>query len=326
MSYETRTEWQYEEYVNWMNDGSKINTNVVELQLNCNETYDLSILIYNLINLEKLYCSNIRSLPNTLNKLKKLRILYCTHSVSLTVLPESIGNIINLQELFCYNCRIKYLPESICNLTNLKSLDCEKNELTYLPESIGNLTNLMRLNCEYNKIHFLPDSICNLTKLQFLNCSINCLRTLPKSIGNLQNLVYLDCQMNIISTLPISMVKLKKLQIFQFYGDIYLPTELRIFLHNLKNKLAIDVHTESINNSLIDSINNLTIDNLTMNDLIDNIIINIEWTTQYIIKDDILNEYIKKSLLKYLDDKTICKNLLLDFNELLSHIIIKIEN
>jgi Leucine-rich repeat (LRR) protein len=112
----------------------------------------------------------------------------------LTELPESIGNLINLQVLSCDYNHLQQLPktpvstcESIAsangcfgNLINLQRLYCNSNQLKYLPESIasangcfGNLINLQVLYCGYNKLRELPESIGNLIKLQQLYCKKN---------------------------------------------------------------------------------------------------------------------------------------------------------
>ena len=84
------------------------------------------------------------------------------------------------------------LPESIGNLTQLESLDIRGNQLTKLPESIGNLTQLNELDLSGQKLTELPESIGNLTRLNSLNLDGNQLTDLPISIGNLSNLRHLS--------------------------------------------------------------------------------------------------------------------------------------
>lgn len=70
----------------------------------------------------------------------------------LTMLPESIGQLINLQSLnlsgdYRNSVNLTMLPESIGQLTNLQSLNLKWcKELTMLPEWIGQLTNLQSLD------------------------------------------------------------------------------------------------------------------------------------------------------------------------------------
>ena len=68
---------------------------------------------------------------------------------------------------------ISSLPESIANLVNLQELDLGWNNLTYLPENIGNLVNVRKLHLWGNKLTSLPESFGNLVNLQELELSDN---------------------------------------------------------------------------------------------------------------------------------------------------------
>jgi internalin A len=103
----------------------------------------------------------------------------------LTTLPESIGNLVNLQYLnLCYN-QLTILQEPIDNLVNLKELYLDHNKLTTLPELIGNLVNLTYLSLGYNQLTALPESISRLVNLKYLYLNNNRLTTLPASILNI---------------------------------------------------------------------------------------------------------------------------------------------
>ena len=104
---------------------------------------------------------------------------------TLTELPESIGNLTSLVQLYIDDNNLTTLPESIGNLSNLFYLVANFNNLTALPESIGNLSNLIFLDLGYNEISYIPDSIGNLANLQTLWIFDNQLSTLPDSICSL---------------------------------------------------------------------------------------------------------------------------------------------
>jgi Leucine-rich repeat (LRR) protein len=53
--------------------------------------------------------------------------------MDLGVLPECIGQLVNLQELHLRSCKLETLPESFGNLVNLKILDLDKNNIKTLP-------------------------------------------------------------------------------------------------------------------------------------------------------------------------------------------------
>ena len=74
------------------------------------------------------------------------------HGNDLSVLPDSIQNLVNLDRLCLWDNRLTHLPEWIGNLTNLTSLDLSVNQLTCLPDSIKNLKNLDYLCLYWNEL------------------------------------------------------------------------------------------------------------------------------------------------------------------------------
>ena len=66
----------------------------------------------------------------------KLRITGWKNLISL---PESIGNLVNLQELDLGWNNLISLPESFGNLVNVRKLHLWGNKLTSLPESFGTI-------------------------------------------------------------------------------------------------------------------------------------------------------------------------------------------
>ena len=79
-------------------------------------------------------------------------------------IPDSIGNLINLEILFLNNNQINILPDSFGNLINLQKINLDNNQITILPDSIGNLINLRDLYLTYNKIMILPNEILKIKK------------------------------------------------------------------------------------------------------------------------------------------------------------------
>tara|TARA_Y100001970_G_scaffold260578_1_gene342800 strand:+ start:641 stop:1870 length:1230 start_codon:yes stop_codon:yes gene_type:complete len=100
------------------------------------------------------------------------------------------------------NIILSDLPESIGNLGGLVQLYIDDNELQSLPESIGNLTNLLYLIANFNNLQSLPDSIGDLENLIWLDVGYNQIEYVPSSIGSLSNLIYLWLFDNQISYVP----------------------------------------------------------------------------------------------------------------------------
>ncbi|HKZ40039.1 MAG TPA: hypothetical protein VJ044_03705 [Candidatus Hodarchaeales archaeon] len=84
----------------------------------------------------------------------------------LAVLPETIGNFINLHELFLDDNKLVHLPDSIENLTSLRQFHLFDNKLTKLQESLGKLTNLRHLTLSLQDLALIPDSLAKLPTLE----------------------------------------------------------------------------------------------------------------------------------------------------------------
>ena len=173
--------------------------------------------------------------------------------LGLRKLPESIGQLIQLQELNLSSNELRELPESIGQLSQLQSLNLSFTRLTGLPELIGQFSQLKELNLSYNQLRELPESIGQLSQLQSLNLSSNELRELPKSIGQLSQLKELNLSYNQLTGLPESIGQLSQLQSLNlFKGELQ---SLPISFGNLTQLETLVLHgnnltLESESNSL----------------------------------------------------------------------------
>ncbi len=196
----------------------------------------------------------LKELPQSIGNLSNLQTLNIS-SNQLDELPESIGKLSNLQTLNISYNQLDELPESIGNLSNLQTLYISYNQLKELPEFIGNLSNLQTLNIPSNQLDELPESIGKLSNLQTLSISYNQLKELPESIGNLSNLQRLNISYNQLKELPESIGNLSNLQTLVMF-NIHLK-ELPESIGNLSNLQMLDISNNQLK-ELPESIGNLS--------------------------------------------------------------------
>lgn len=116
--------------------------------------------------------------------------------MSLTELPESLGQLTQLRRLDLSYNYLSFLPESLGQLTQLQRLDLFSNELLLLPESLGQLTQLQELDLRSNRLSSLPESLGQASQLHFINLRFNQISSLPASLSQLAQLQRLDLREN----------------------------------------------------------------------------------------------------------------------------------
>ncbi|KAK4877286.1 hypothetical protein RN001_009792 [Aquatica leii] len=106
------------------------------------------------------------------------------HDNAFVTIPQDIGFLTNLLELYLNDNHIKKLPSSICGLKKLQILDLSNNMLKDLPEDLGNLTNLRRLSIQENKISRLPKSLSGAQRIQDIIVTTSNLVYPPTEVAN----------------------------------------------------------------------------------------------------------------------------------------------
>jgi internalin A len=205
-------------------------------------------------------------LPEELRQLQQLEELNLSFN-TIKALPEWIGQLSNLTSLNLSNNQLNYLPEWISQLSNINSLDLSLNTINYLPEWIGQLSNINSLNLSLNTIDTLPEWIGQLSNLTSLNLNYNQIKTLPESIGQLSNLTSLNLSNNQINTLPESIGQLINLTFLNLnYNQINtLPESIGQSI----NLTSLNLSNNQINTlpKLIGQLISLTFFNLSNNQI-----------------------------------------------------------
>ncbi len=170
----------------------------------------------------------LAELPESLGQLTQLQRLDLSAN-RLTALPEWLGQFTQLQELNLAANQLTELPESLGQLTQLQELNLAQNQLTKLPKWLGQLTQLQQLYLYFNRLTELPEWLGQLIQLRVLFLSQNQLTELPDWLGQLTQLLTLDLSNIELKVLPESLGQLTQLQVLYLDEDqlTALPLSLR---------------------------------------------------------------------------------------------------
>lgn len=137
---------------------------------------------------------SITSVPDDAEALFKLSTSLNLSANALTVLPDWIASLTQLEFFSLASNGLTALPSNLGLLPNLRELDIRSNKLVALPEQIA-WSLLQDLDMSGNLLTQLPD-MSQLGSLTELNLQRNLLTSLPPSVGALKSLARLCAQQN----------------------------------------------------------------------------------------------------------------------------------
>ncbi|TVU49375.1 hypothetical protein EJB05_00683, partial [Eragrostis curvula] len=144
-------------------------------------------------------CGILATLPESIGRLKKLRVLEFKYCSSVRSLPQSLGGCDNLQSLYLSHCGLKDIPDSVANINKLRVLSvvhCLSLQRLLPSEFFGKLCNLGTITIsDCRDLQCLPQCISLLSHIEHVDLT-RCrnLEELPEGIGNLTKLQVLNLQ------------------------------------------------------------------------------------------------------------------------------------
>ena len=148
--------------------------------------------------------ASLRTLPNDLVFVKTLRQLIADGCVSLSSLPEALGEAQDeLRTVRARRCRLTRCPEGVALARALETLDLGSNSIAFLPDALGGAQqpSLRVVRVDDNLLRRLPRDLQCADALEILDCSSNALRDVAPLVG-CGSLVDLNVADNAIAEMP----------------------------------------------------------------------------------------------------------------------------
>ncbi|KAL3698350.1 hypothetical protein R1sor_012426 [Riccia sorocarpa] len=245
---------------NWPTSLSKLK-DLKQLEVEVfDEPFELRGTFGNLTNLEHLSIKNcklssvpssVRNWQTALGELTNLKRLELESIDTPFELPDTFGDLINLEHLSINQCKVGSVPSSLRNLTSLRFLKVSEVVgrqaipdvmrflrqvqilhlkcwgIVNLVDALREMTALTELHLECEGIKELPDtfgSLTNLEKLQ-LRCPIECL---PASFANLMRLetLKLEGRFGMVNK-PSDMKRVEKRKLYRRFGMWDKPSDMK---------------------------------------------------------------------------------------------------
>eukprot|EP00253_Pinus_taeda_P016756 PITA_16756 len=170
-------------------------------------------------------CSEMISLPDSLEKLTNLQVIDLTNASSLQLLQNSFGNLIGLEYLSLRGCpNLTVSNDTFGNITTLKYLDLQGcSTLKELPPQVAHQQSLVRLDMSARILNELTgNGIGDLSKMEILDLGGGRLLKMPPLLlvlKNLKELWLFDCPE--LKRLPSSSGLLTELREFKIQNCLH---------------------------------------------------------------------------------------------------------
>ncbi|XP_030635385.1 leucine-rich repeat-containing protein 58a [Chanos chanos] len=166
-----------------------------------------AVLNWSRLQLDNLNLDNVED-----SRKKDIRQLCLTFN-RLTILPDSISLLYNLEVVDISNNALAFICEDITKLMKLRTFIARNNQLdeSSFPKEFGSLQ-IETLNLSGNRMKEIPAQFLELKRIQSLSVGGNRLKNIPTEIENLISLETLYLGGNLISTIPPELANLPRLK------------------------------------------------------------------------------------------------------------------
>lgn len=140
----------------------------------------------------------LSSLPDDLNRLKHLRVLFCSDN-AFTELPECLGQCTTLSMIGFKANQIRHVPAAALP-PQLRWLILTDNCIDQLPDELGQRPLLQKLMLAGNQLTQLPPSLAHCENLELIRIASNRLTHLPDWLLTMPSLTWLAYAGNPVET------------------------------------------------------------------------------------------------------------------------------
>ena len=131
----------------------------------------------------------LSSLPDDLPRLHKLRIIFCSDNLFVT-LPAVLGSCLELSMIGFKANRIRHVPAAALP-PSLRWLTLTDNAIEVLPDELGKCRELQKLMLAGNCLSHLPASLADCRQLELVRIAANRFTALPDCLLSLPRLSWL---------------------------------------------------------------------------------------------------------------------------------------
>jgi len=127
--------------------------------------------------------------------------------ISVEELPRNKEDLLEITDLNISSNQLIYLPDSIGQLKNLEKLKISSSHLKQIPETIGQLTGLTQLTLNCESLEYFPDTFESWIQLRELTFTSDKIKQFPKLLAHLTHLRMVDFPIQLIDQVPINIIE-----------------------------------------------------------------------------------------------------------------------